>query len=150
MSTADQLARACADAMYGNDRASRSLGMVIDDIAEGRAVMSMTVREDMLNGHEVCHGGFIFTLADSAFAFACNSQNVNTLAQGARIDFLAPGQLGDRLTATATVISQGRRTGIYDVSVVNQAGKTIAAFRGNAFRIGGEVTALGSGENSNE
>ena len=147
---ADQLARDCADAMYGNDMASRDLGMVIDEIAECRAVMSMTVREAMLNGHEVCHGGFVFALADSAFAFACNSQNQSTLAQGARIDFLAPGRLGDRLTATASQVSQGGRTGIYDVTVTNQDGKTVAVFRGNSYRIGGDVLSLGSGESSRD
>lgn len=146
----DQLARACADAMYGNDLASQDLGMVIDDITEGRAVMSMTVRDNMLNGHEVCHGGFIFALADSAFAFACNSQNVGTLAQGARIDFLAPGRPGDRLTATACQVSQGGRTGIYDVTVVNQEGKTLAIFRGNSYRVGGEVLDLGKGETNSD
>ncbi len=136
---AEQIARACADAMYAKDRASAALGMQIEDMAEGRAVMGMTVREDMVNGHELCHGGLIFSLADSAFAFACNSQNFNTVAAGARIEFLAAGRLGDRLTAVAEQITQGARTGIYDVVVTNQENKTVALFRGNSHRIGGAL-----------
>ncbi len=143
---AEQIARACADAMYANDRASAALGMQIEDMAEGRAVMGMTVREDMVNGHDLCHGGLIFSLADSAFAFACNSQNFNTVAAGARIEFLAAGRLGDRLTAVAEQISQGGRTGIYDVVVSNQDNKTVALFRGNSHRIGGALVDATTGE----
>ena len=143
---AEQIARACADAMYANDRASAALGMQIEDMAEGRAVMGMTVREDMVNGHELCHGGLIFSLADSAFAFACNSQNFNTVAAGARIEFLAAGRLGDRLTAVAEQIIQGARTGIYDVVVTNQENKTVALFRGNSHRIGGALVDATTGE----
>ena len=143
---AEQIARACADAMYANDRASEALGMQIEDMAEGRAVMGMTVREDMVNGHDLCHGGLIFSLADSAFAFACNSQNFNTVAAGARIEFLAAGRLGDRLTAVAEQVSQGARTGIYDVVVTNQENKTVALFRGNSHRIGGALVDATTGE----
>ena len=143
---ADQLARACADAMYANDRASAALGMEIIEVSEGRAALAMPVREDMLNGHDVCHGGLIFSLADSAFAFACNSQNNNTVAAGARVEFLAPGKPGDILTATAEQISQGGRTGIYDVVVRNQNDKTIALFRGNSHRIGGALVNESNGE----
>ncbi len=143
---ANQIARACADTMWANDRASVALGMEIVEVSAGRAVMVMTVREDMVNGHDICHGGLIFTLADSAFAFACNSENHNTVAAGARVDFLAPGRLGDRLTAVAEQVSQGGRTGIYDVSVSNQLGKTVALFRGNSHRIGGALVDAATGE----
>ena len=136
---ANDLARACADVMYANDRASTALGMEIEEAALGRTIMGMTVREDMVNGHDICHGGLIFSLADSAFAFACNSQNMNTVAAGARIEFLVPAHLGDRLTAVAQQVSQGGRTGIYDVVVTNQQDRTIALFRGNSHRIGGAL-----------
>ena len=98
---AQQLARACADAMWTEDQASQAMGMTISEVSPGQATLDMPVRKDMVNGHNICHGGFIFTLADSAFAFACNSENHNTVAAGARIEFLAPGKLGDRLTAVA-------------------------------------------------
>jgi acyl-CoA thioesterase len=143
---ADKIARACAEAMYANDRASPALGMRIEEMKEGGAVMGMTVREDMVNGHDLCHGGLIFSLADSAFAFACNSQNFNTVAAGARIEFLAAGRLGDRLTAVAEQVSQGGRTGIYDVVVTNQENKTVALFRGNSHRIGGALVDETTGE----
>ncbi len=142
---AQQLAQACADAMWAEDRASQGLGMVVTDIAPGVATLSMPVREDMVNGHGICHGGFIFTLADSAFAFSCNSENFNTVAAGARIEFLAPGRLGDELTATARQVSQGNRTGVYDVVVSNQTGRTLALFRGNSHRIGGALVDLNPG-----
>jgi acyl-CoA thioesterase len=143
---ANDLARACADAMYANDRASASLGMEIVAVTTGRAVMTMTVRDDMVNGHDICHGGLIFTLADSAFAFACNSQNMNTVAAGARVEFLAPGKLGDCLTAVAEQVTQGGRTGVYDVVVTNQQDMTIALFRGNSHRIGGALIDESTGE----
>lgn len=143
---AQQLARSCADAMFANDRASAMLGMEIVEVSEGRAELRMTVREDMLNGHDVCHGGLIFSLADSAFAFACNSQNHNTVAAGARVEFLLSGSAGDVLTAVAQKVSQGGRTGIYDVVVRNQSGRTIALFRGNSHRIGGALVDELTGE----
>lgn len=143
---AEQLARACAAAMYANDRASAGLGMEIQEVSPGVAVLTMTVREDMVNGHDICHGGLIFTLADSAFAFACNSQNLNCVAAGARVEFLAPGRLGDRLTAVARMVSQGGRTGVYDVVVTNQLDKTLALFRGNSHRIGGALVSETTGE----
>ena len=143
---AEQIAQACADTMYADDRASVALGIEMVDVSVGRTVMAMTVREDMVNSHDICHGGLIFTLADSAFAFACNSENHNTVAAGARVEFLAPGRLGDRLTAVAEQVSQGGRTGIYDVSVTNQLGKTVALFRGNSHRIGGAVVDATTGE----
>lgn len=133
------LARAVADAMYARDSASRGLGIEIAQVAPGEATMTMTVRADMLNGHAICHGGFIFTLSDSAFAFACNSANFATVANGCSIEFLAPAQLGDVLEATARERVQVGRNGIYDVEVRNQAGVTIAHFRGKCTRIKGAV-----------
>jgi acyl-CoA thioesterase len=139
MSDGDALARRVADAMYARDRASQDLGMRIASVGAGRAELTMTVRADMLNGHAICHGGFVFTLADSAFAFACNSYNVNTVANGCTIEFLAPAHEGDVLTAIAHERSQFGRNGVYDVDVRNQAGTTIAHFRGKSTRIKGEV-----------
>ena len=144
-----QLACACADAMWTEDRASQAMGMTISDVSPGNATLDMPVREDMVNGHNICHGGFIFTLADSAFAFACNSENHNTVAAGARIEFLAPGKLGDRLTAVARQVSQGGRTGVYDVVVTNQEGRKLALFRGNSHRIGGALVDATTGEACN-
>ena len=99
----------------------------------------MTVREDMLNGHAICHGGFIFTLADSAFAFACNSYNLTTVASGCAIDYMAPAREGDLLTARARERSVSGRTGVYDIDVCNQRGETVALFRGKSYRIKGHV-----------
>ncbi len=140
---ANILARRCAEHMWANDRASEHLGMAIESVAEGRAVLTMSVRENMVNGHDICHGGLIFALADSAFAFACNSQNHTTVAAGATIDFLRPAQQGDWLTAIATVVHQGGRNGIYDVVVTNQKDQVIAQFRGRSSRIKGAVIADG-------
>lgn len=133
------LARAAANKMYEGDAASRSLGIVIQEVLPGSATLVMEVRDDMVNGHAICHGGFIFTLADSAFAFACNSHNANTVAAGARIDFLAPAHAGDRLTATADEVHLRGKTGVYDVVVRNQDDEQIALFRGNSFRIAGSL-----------
>ena len=143
---AQQLAQACAEAMYSNDRACKGLGMALPTVSPGFAEMSMVVRPEMLNGHDVCHGGFIFALAVTAFAYACNSQNLNAVASGARIEFLAPGREGDILTAHAEVKAQGGRTGLYDVIVTDQDDKQIALFRGNSHRIGG--TLVEDGESS--
>ncbi|NCF18666.1 MAG: hydroxyphenylacetyl-CoA thioesterase PaaI [Haliea sp.] len=140
-----QLAQACADAMWVDDKASQGLGMEIRAIAPGRAEISMAVRQDMVNGHSICHGGYIFTLADSAFAFACNSENHNTVAAGVRIEFLAPAELGDQLLAVAEQEHQGGRTGVYDVVVTNQDGRKLALFRGNSHRIGGALVDQESG-----
>ena len=140
---AQRLAERVADGMFVNDRASRGLGMRIVSVAPGRAEMTMTVREDMLNGHAMCHGGFIFLLADSTFAFACNSYNRNTVAQGCSIDYLAPAHLGDVLHATGVERSRTGRTGVYDIEVRNQHGKTVALFRGKSYRIDGHVVHEG-------
>jgi len=125
--------------MWERDDASRQLGMLLKSVTPGCAELEMPVRADMLNGHAICHGGFIFTLADSAFAFACNSYNLNTVASGCSIDFLAPARGGDVLTATARERSAAGRTGVYDVEVVNQRGECIALFRGKSYRIKGQV-----------
>ena len=136
---AQALAERVAEAMWARDDASQRLGMRIVDVAPGRATLTMTVRSDMLNGHAICHGGFIFTLADSAFAFACNSYNLNTVASGCAIEFLAPAREGDMLTAVARERSMAGRTGVYDIDVANQRGETIALFRGKSYRIKGHI-----------
>ena len=127
-----ELAEACAKQMWANDPASRDLGMELDRIEPGRATISMTVTRSMTNGHGTCHGGYIFTLADSAFAFACNTYNQITVAHQCSVTYLAPGHLGDRLTATAREISRQGRSGLYDVTITNQNGDPIAEFRGNS------------------
>jgi len=136
---ARDLAERVAAAMYARDPASKALGMTIVDVDAGHAELTMSVRGDMLNGHAICHGGFIFTLADSAFAFACNSYNFNTVASGCGIDFLAPAREGDVLTARAHERALAGRTGVYDVEVANQRGETVALFRGKSYRIKGHL-----------
>jgi acyl-CoA thioesterase len=136
---AQHLAERVAEGMYASDRASRGLGIRIESVAPGHAEMTMTVRDDMLNGHAICHGGFIFLLADSTFAFACNSYNRNTVAQGCSIDYLAPAHAGDVLRASAVERSRTGRTGVYDIEVRNQHGRTVALFRGKSYRIDGHV-----------
>ncbi|MBI5263705.1 MAG: hydroxyphenylacetyl-CoA thioesterase PaaI [Bradyrhizobium sp.] len=132
----DELARACTDAAWKEDDASKRLGMEIVDVGAGRATLAMTVRADMVNGHRIAHGGFIFTLADSAFAYACNSHNERVVAAQGQITFLRPGKLGDRLVATAREVSRTGRSGIYDVRVT--AGDTvIAEFRGHSRVVAG-------------
>jgi acyl-CoA thioesterase len=126
------------DAMFANDRAVRGLGMEVEAIGPGRADIAMTVREDMLNGHDICHGGFISTLADSAFAYACNSYNEVTVASGFGIDFVAPARHGDRLVARCVEVSKTGRTGVYDAEVLNQRGERIAVFRGRSYTIKGK------------
>ncbi len=137
--TAEELARRCAEAMWRDDRASQALGMSLDAVGPGRATLSMTVTETMINGHEICHGGLIFTLADSAFAFACNAYNKVTVAQHCSVTFLAPAKLGDRLTARAEERALNGRSGIYDIRVENQDGKAIAEFRGHSRTIKGHL-----------
>lgn len=135
----ETLAEAVAKAMFERDRASQSLGMEIVAVRRGYAILTMPVSLVMLNGHQTCHGGYIFALADSAFAFACNSYNRATVASGCTIDYLAPGHAGDLLTAEAVEQSRSGRTGVYDVTVTNQAGTRIALFRGKAYQIQGEI-----------
>ena len=141
--TPQQIADAVRVGMYAADRATRSLGITVDAIAPGSATLRMTVRPDMLNGLAGCHGGMITTLADSAFAFACNSYNEATVASGFAIDLLAPGRLGDVLTASCVEVSRARRTGVYDAEVVNQRGERIAVFRGRSYTLKGKPTVAG-------
>jgi acyl-CoA thioesterase len=132
----DDLARACAEAMWKDDDASKGLGMELVEVRSGQATLTMTVQPHMVNGQRIAHGGFIFLLADSAFAFACNSHNERAVAAQCSISFIKPGKLGDRLVATAREISRSGRSGIYDVRVsVNEA--IIAEFRGHSRTIGG-------------
>lgn len=137
--TPDELARATAAAMYENDACSRALGLEIMEVRAGYARLRMAVRDDFLNGHQICHGGLIFTLADSTFAFACNSYNLNTVASGCSIEFLRPVHGGDVLTAEAVEQTLSGRTGIYDIRVTNRAGDTVAMFRGKSAQIKGNV-----------
>lgn len=140
----DPVAQATAervrDAMFAKDAAARALGMEIVDVGPGRASVSMTVRTDMVNGFGICQGGLVTALADTAFAYACNSWNEQTVASGFDVHLLAAGQIGDTLLAQANVIAQGKRTGIYDVSVRNQHNVLIAVFRGRSHRLKGRVT----------
>jgi acyl-CoA thioesterase len=140
------IARACAEAMWVEDQASQGLGMVVERVSPGEAVISMVIRADMTNGHGICHGGFIFTLADSAFAFACNTYNQRTVAQHCAVTFLQPGRRGDTLTAHAVERNRSGRSGIYDVTVRDGKGKTVAEFRGHSRTIAGTLLALGDDE----
>ena len=133
------LAELAGKTMFGRDPASQALGMLLAEIRPGYARMTMAVRHDMLNGHQTCHGGYIFMLADSAFAFACNSHNHNTVGAGCTIDYLAPGRLGDMLCAEAVEQALSGKTGVYDVKVSNQEGRTVALLRGKSHRVGGLV-----------
>ncbi|MGN6114297.1 MAG: hydroxyphenylacetyl-CoA thioesterase PaaI [Nitrobacter sp.] len=132
----DDLARACADAMWKEDSASNGLGMEILDMKAGSATMAMTVKPHMVNGHGITHGGFVFLLADSTFAFACNSRNERAVAAPCNISFIRPGKLGDRLIASATEISRSGRSGIYDIRVTVD-GVVVAEMRGHSRTIGG-------------
>ena len=134
-----RIAERVAAAMFARDAASQSLGMEVKEVRAGYARLTLLVRPDMLNGHAICHGGIVFSLADSAFAFACNSRNQSTVASGCSIDFIAPARSGDELTAEAMERALLGRIGIYDVTVTNQEGKTIALFRGRSYRVTGEV-----------
>ncbi|MEO1198228.1 MAG: hydroxyphenylacetyl-CoA thioesterase PaaI [Pseudomonadota bacterium] len=140
----DDLARACAEAMWADDRTSQHLGMQITEIGAGRATITMTVTELMTNGHGTCHGGYIFTLADSAFAFACNGYNQRTVAQHCSVTYLRPAHLGDVLTATAREVSRTGRSGIYDIPVTNQDGVHIAEFRGHSRTVNGTHLPTGN------
>ena len=131
------LAKATAEVMWRDDNASKWLGMKVEEVRPGYARLSMTVTANMVNGHNVCHGGLIFTLADSTFAFACNSHNQRAVAAGASIEFLAPAYLGDVLSAEGLEQSLMGRTGVYDMKVRNQKGEVIALFRGKSATIKG-------------
>ena len=138
---AQALADATAEAMFSRDRAAQALGIKIVRVQPGASLLTMTVRSDMVIGHHICHGGMIFSLADTAFAYACNSYNKNTVASACHIDFLAPAKEGETLEAEAVEQSAAGRTGVYDITVRNNHGKTIALFRGKSYRINGEVIA---------
>jgi acyl-CoA thioesterase len=142
---AQTLATQVGAALFARDRAAHTLGISLEAIAPGTARLSMTVRDDMLNGHALCHGGFIFTLADTAFAYACNSRNRSTLAAAAEIQFLSPGRPGDVLVARATERAAAGRTGIYDIDVSERAtGRLVALFRGRSHQVTGEVVPTGA------
>lgn len=138
------MAKACADAMWQDDRASKGLGMRIERVAPGEAVISMIVRKEMTNGHGICHGGFIFTLADSTFAFACNTYDQRTVAQHCAVTFLQSAREGDVLTAHALERTRSERSGIYDVTVRDGANIIIAEFRGHSRTIAGRLLATGN------
>mgnify|MGYP001553518279 FL=1 len=137
--SSDSLARATAQSMYEADACSQALGLELLEVRPGYARMRMLVRPDFLNGHQICHGGLIFTLADSTFAFACNSYNINTVASGCSIEFLRPVPGGEELTAEAVEQTLSGRNGIYDIRVTNRAGETVAMFRGKSAQIRGTV-----------
>ena len=140
--TADRkqhLAERAVQLLYDSDRASQMLGMSVESVAPGESRVSMRVRADMVNGHGICHGGLIFALADSAFAFACNSRGYNTVAAGAAIEFLAPGREGDVLTASASERWRAGKSGIYEIEVRNQRDEAIALFRGRCHQIAGRL-----------
>lgn len=137
-SDAQHLAERVRDTMFATDKAAHALGMEVSAISPGHASVTMTVREDMLNGFGICQGGLIATLADMAFAYACNSYNEMTVASGFDVDLLGPGKLGERLTADARVVSQGSRMGVYDIAVSNPSGERIAVFRGRSYRMKGK------------
>lgn len=149
--SAQAIAEAARDAMWANDRASKSLGMQVLAVGPGTATLAMTVREDMLNGHDLCHGGLIATLADSAFAFACNAYNEVTVASGFDVNLVAGARGGDVLTANAREVNKSGRTGVYDITVSNQRGETVAAFRGRSYTMKGRpvVEGLPVGKQSN-
>lgn len=136
--SAEEIAQKSAKAMWAKDAASKWLGASLDAVGPGTATMSMTVEKHHTNGHDICHGGYIFTLADSAFAFACNSYNRIVVAQHNTITYIAPGKRGDRLTAEAREVTRYGRSGIYDVTVTNQEGALIASFRGASRAIEGK------------
>ena len=133
-----EVAEATRDSMWRDDRASKLLGMQVVAIGPGSATLTMTVRDNMLNGHDICHGGLITTLADSAFAFACNAYNELTVASGFDVNLLAAARIGDVLTASAREVSKAGRTGVYDIAVVNQRGEAVAAFRGRSYTMKGK------------
>lgn len=140
---AQAVAEATRDAMWRDDQTTRLLGIQVNAVGPGSAVLSMAVRRDMLNGHAICHGGLVATLADSAFAFACNAYNELTVASGFDVNLVAAAREGDVLTATAAEVSKAGRTGVYDVTVCNQHGAMVAAFRGRSYTMKGRPVVDG-------
>ena len=142
--TPQQVAQRCADILWPEDRASQSMGMELVEVGPGTATLRMAIRPDMTNCHGTCHGGYIFALADTAFAYACNSLNHRAVAAGADIDYLAPAHAGDTLTARGRAVQQGDRRGIYDIEVSNQDDHVVAVFRGRSARIKGRLFDTGA------
>jgi acyl-CoA thioesterase len=138
MPSPQDIAERVRDHLWATDRASQGLGMHVAAIGPGACTMTMTVREDMLNGYGTCQGGLLSTLADSCFAFACNAYDEITVASGFNVEIVAPGRLGDVLTATAVEISKSGRMGVYDVDVRNQRGEHVVAFRGRSYTMKGK------------
>jgi len=141
---AQAIADLVREGMYSRDRAAQALGLAIESMSPGRAVLTMQVRADMLNGFDICHGGFITALADTAFAYACNSYNELTVASGLAVDFIAPAREGEVLTASAQEAALTGRTGVYDVLVTNARGERIAIFRGRSYRVKGKPSVHGT------
>jgi acyl-CoA thioesterase len=141
--TPQEVAEATRDLMWRGDRASRMLGIEVVAIAPGAATLTMTVRADMLNGHDICHGGLVTTLADSAFAYACNAYNEVTLAAGFDVNLIASAHEGDLLAAHAVEVAKSGRTGVYDITVTNQRGERIAVFRGRSYTMKGKPLVEG-------
>ncbi len=141
-----RLAEAVREGMYARDRAARALGITVEAIAPGFARCRMAVRDDMVNGHDLCHGGLTFTLADTAFAYACNACNRATVALSAEISFTAPARLGDVLIATARERRRAGRTGVYDVEVTTTEAILVALFRGTSYETRGEVVAVSAAQ----
>jgi acyl-CoA thioesterase len=135
--TPEDRARRSAEAMWTDDRASQAMGMKLTAVGPGTATATMTIRDDMANGHGIAHGGYIFALADSAFAFACNSYNTRVVAQQNAITYLTPGHVGERLTARCTEVHRAGRSGVYDVTVTGEDGRQIALFRGQSRQVSG-------------
>ncbi len=140
---AQRVAEATRDTMWKDDRASKALGMQVVTIGPGSATLTMAVREDMLNGHDICHGGLVTTLADSAFAFACNAYNEVTVASGFDVNLIAAARKGDVLTATAVEVAKAGRTGVYDITVCNHRGERVATFRGRSYTMKGKPLVEG-------
>lgn len=137
--SAQDVAKAVAQTMYQKDNVAQGLGIALKEIAPGRAIMTMRVTDHMLNGHNICHGGYIFTLADTAFAYACNTYNQNTVAQGAQISFIKAVTADTLLTAIAEEKNKTNRTGLYDIRVENENSETVALFRGSSHSIKGQI-----------
>lgn len=135
---AQQLAERVREGMLRNDRVAKALGLCVPAVGPGSATVTMTVREDMLNGHDLCHGGLIATLADTAFAYGCNSYDELTVASGFSIDIVAPARQGDMLSARCEQVSRSGRTGVYDIVVTNQRGECVAVFRGRSYTVKGK------------
>jgi acyl-CoA thioesterase len=136
---ADEIAHRCAEVIWAMDKTSQALGMTLAGVGPGRSELGMLVRDDMVNAHGTCHGGYIFTLADSAFSYAAGSHDERTVAQHCTITYVAPAACGSVLTARAVEVSRAGRSGIYDITVTDADGTLIAVFRGNSRTIGGPI-----------